>query len=378
MKIVIDDKIPFIKGALEPYADVVYLPGAKTGPEDVRDADALITRTRTICNESLLKGSKVKAIASATIGYDHIDTQWCESHGIDWTNSPGCNCRSVKTYIASMLVSLCRERGWQTDCLTLGVVGVGNVGKQVAKVGLGLGMRVLLNDPPRERKEDTAAFCSLDEIMEQADIITLHVPLEKEGPDATWHLFDAERIGRMKKNQYLINASRGPVVDNSALKEALKEGRISGASLDVWEGEPAIDPELVELLDYATPHIAGYSQDGKATGTMHSVNWILNRFGLAASHWVAPGVPVPSLPMEFHLDACGRPAQDVLTEAVQYVYKISEDSDALREDLSRFEYLRGHYPVRRDIDCYTVHLHGGSDYIYARLVLLGFQVIREQ
>ena len=228
MKIVCDNKIPFLRGVLEPYAEVVYLPGKETTPEVVRDADAIITRTRTICDESLLKGSSVKVIATATIGFDHIDTGWCEEHGIIWRNAPGCNSWSVKQYMSSVLVSLSRMRSFDLEGKTLGVVGVGNVGSKVAQAASALGMKVLLNDPPRERREGSGGFVSLDEILRRSDIITLHVPLSREGEDATWHLFDAERIGKMNPSQILVNSSRGPVVDNAALKQALKARAIAG------------------------------------------------------------------------------------------------------------------------------------------------------
>ena len=293
MKIVIDNKIPFIRGVFEPFAEVVYLPGAKTTPEDVRDADALITRTRTICNKSLLEGSKVRMIATATIGFDHIDTAWVESAGIAWTNAPGCNSWSVEQYIASVLVCLAEKHSLRLEDLTLGVVGVGNVGGKVAKIASLLGMKVLLNDPPRARKEGPDAFVSLDEVMERADIITLHVPLEKQGPDATMHLFDRERISRLKRDQFLINSSRGPVVDNAALLDALKAGAIRGAVLDVWEDEPAPDPELVAALDISTPHIAGYSADGKANGTTMSVQAVAKALGLPSPTGPQAESPTP-------------------------------------------------------------------------------------
>ena len=258
MKIIADNKIPFLRGALEPYADVVYLPGKETTAEVVRDADAMITRTRTRCDASLLEGSSVKVIATATIGFDHIDTAWCVEHGIIWRNAPGCNSWSVKQYITALLVTLARKRGFKLSEMTLGVVGVGNVGSKVAEAASILGMKVLLNDPPRERAEGPGAFVTLDYLIAHSDIITLHVPLQKEGPDATWHLFDAERIAQLRPSQILINSSRGPVVDCKALKAALQSRSIAGACLDVWEGEPELDPELVDLLDISTPHIAGY------------------------------------------------------------------------------------------------------------------------
>ena len=374
MKIVIDNKIPFIRGVFEPFADVVYLPGAKTTPEDVRDADALITRTRTICNKSLLEGSKVRMIATATIGFDHIDTSWVESAGIAWTNAPGCNSWSVEQYIASVLVCLAQKHSFRLEDMTLGVVGVGNVGSKVAKIASLLGMKVLLNDPPRARREGPDAFVSLDEVIERADIITLHVPLEKQGPDATLHLFDRERLSRLKRDRILINSSRGPVVDNAALLDALKAGAIKGAVLDVWEDEPAPDPELVAALDISTPHIAGYSADGKANGTTMSVQAVAMALGLPLSEWVASGIPDPVMPLEFTVDAASKTDAEVLAEAILHTYDVRQDSDLLRADLSAFERLRGDYRIRREFKAFTIMLQGGNASQKDTLEAMGFKV----
>ncbi len=373
MKIVCDNKIPFLKGTLEPYAEVVYLPGKETTAEVVRDADAIITRTRTICNEALLKGSKVKVIATATIGFDHIDTVWCESNGIVWKNAPGCNSWSVKQYIASVLVTLAKKHKLRFENLTLGVVGVGNVGSKVAEVARLLGMKVLLNDPPRARKESSAMFVSLEEIMEQADIITVHVPLSKSGGDATWHLFDAQRLAKLTPRQILINSSRGPVVDNTALKETLQRHALKGAVLDVWEGEPDLDAELVSLLDIATPHIAGYSADGKANGTTMSVQTVAKCLGLPLTEWNASGVPAPKQSLTFAIDGKGKSKQDILSEAILYTYDVTTDSDALRASLDSFETQRGDYPVRREPTAYTIVLSNVEEETADTLRRIGFQ-----
>ena len=374
MKIVCDNKIPFLRGALEPYAEVVYLPGAQTTAEVVKDADALITRTRTICNEALLAGSSVKAIATATIGFDHIDTAWCEANGIAWSNAPGCNSWSVKQYISSVLAVLAQRRGLSLDTLTLGVVGVGNVGSKVADVGRAFSMRVLLNDPPRERAEGPGAFTDLDTLLEESDIVTVHVPLTRSGADATWHLFDVGRLARMRPTQILINSSRGPVVDNAALRDTLRNGGLKAAVLDVWEGEPDLDPELVGLLDIATPHIAGYSADGKANGTTMSVRYLAGQLGLPLADWTASGVPAPEQPLCFTLDASGKSAQEVLAEAVLYTYDVRRDSDALRADLGAFERLRGDYMIRREPSAFTLSLRGGTPGLASRLETIGFKV----
>jgi len=375
MKIVCDNKIPFLRGALEPYAEVVYLPGAQTTPEVVRDADAIITRTRTICNEALLKGSSVKAIATATIGFDHIDTAWCEANGIAWSNAPGCNSWSVKQYVCSVLAVLAQRYGLRLDALTLGVVGVGNVGSKVADAGRALGMRVLLNDPPRARAEGPDAFTDLDTIIAESDIVTVHVPLTRGGADSTWHLFDAGRLARMRPSQILINSSRGPVVDNAALKDVLRRGGLKAAVLDVWEGEPDLDPGLVDLLDIATPHIAGYSADGKANGTTMSVRYLARQLGLPLTDWTASGVPAPEQPLRFTMDASGKSAQEVLTEAILYTYDVRRDSDALRGALGAFERLRGDYMIRREPSAFTLELLGGSKELAERLEIIGFKVI---
>lgn len=379
MKIVCDNKIPFLRGVLEPYADVVYLAGKQTTPADVKDADAIITRTRTICNSSLLEGAKVKVIATATIGFDHIDTSWVESHGIVWRNAPGCNSWSVKQYISSVLCRLAKRHSLDLSTLTLGVVGVGNVGSKVARAAKALGMKVLLCDPPRARKEGQDGFVDLDEIVAGSDIITLHVPLSKEGPDATYHLFDAQRLSTLRPEQFLFNSSRGPVVDNVALKASLLSRSIRGAVLDVWEGEPDLDPELVRLLEFSTPHIAGYSADGKANGTTASVRTVAEILDLPLKTWKAEGIPGPEQPstvqgLEFTLDATGKTLQQALSEAVLHTYDVKEDSDRLRANLGLFETLRGDYPVRREPSAYTIDLIGGTPELRYALSELDFKL----
>ena len=224
MKIVIDDKIPYIKGAFEPFAEVVYLPGNKTGPEDIKDADALITRTRTKCNEYLLKDSQVKFIATATIGYDHIDTGYCHKAGIKWTNAPGCNAESVNQYIASALFSWSKRKNIDLKDKVIGVTGVGHVGSKVARLCETIGMKVLLNDPPRERSEGSKKFVDLNRICKEADIITLHVPLNTSGPDATLHMVDESFLYNLKKKPLIINSCRGEVFDTKSVITAFDKG----------------------------------------------------------------------------------------------------------------------------------------------------------
>ena len=374
MKIVIDDKIPFIKGVLEPYADVVYLPGSAIARDNIREADALIIRTRTKCNEALLKGSPIKLIAAATIGYDHIDTAWCEANGIAWTNAPGCNSGSVRQYMASVLATLSAHYGFRFEDKTLGIVGVGNVGSKIAQLGQALGMKVLLNDPPRAEKEGPAQFVPLDEILHISDIVTLHVPLNMSGSYRTYRLFDEETFNCLQRRTILINSSRGEVVDNTALKYALKYRTIGAAVLDVWENEPDIDLELLPLLNIATPHIAGYSADGKANGTAMCVQAVSRFFGLPLTGWRPTEIPDPIQPLCFELDGRGRNLQQCLCEAIWHTYSVNDDDGQLRASHATFEKQRGDYPVRREFEAFTIDIKNGMPEIEKRLRALGFKV----
>ena len=234
IRIVADDKIPFLaESPLARLTELIRLPGGAISRDDLRNADALITRTRTKCNAALLDGTAVRLIATATIGYDHIDTAYCAAHNILWRNAPGCNAASVAQYIASLLLIHEETKDDPLAGKTIGIVGVGNVGTRVAKVAETLGMRVLLNDPPRERKEGSSAFVSLEQIQEEADFITFHVPLLRDGSDRTFHLAGAPFFAALKRTPFLINSSRGEVTDNEALKTALRTGVIRGAAR-VW------------------------------------------------------------------------------------------------------------------------------------------------
>jgi erythronate-4-phosphate dehydrogenase len=374
MRVVCDDKVPFLKGVLEPFAEVVYLPGGKISPADVADADALIVRTRTQCNQALLGDSKVRHITTATIGYDHIDTQWCHTRGIAWTNAPGCNSGSVRQYLASVLVTLSRRYGFGLEHKTLGVVGVGNVGSKVARMARALGMRVLMNDPPRAEREGPEAFVSLDVLLREADIITLHVPLEHSGPFRTFHLFDASVLASLRQGAFLINSSRGEVVDNQALLNTLNTGYLAAAVLDVWEHEPDILPPLLDRVALSTPHIAGYSADGKANGTAACVRYLASQYGWPLADWYPSQVPPPPEGLEVILDTAGKTVAQVVAEAILHTYDVSGDDARLRQAPGQFEQLRGAYPVRREFEAYTIILKGGTVCQEYVLKNLGFHV----
>lgn len=371
MKIVIDDKIPYIRGAFEPFAEVVYLPGNKTTPEVVKDADAIVTRTRTKCNRDLLTGSKVKFIATATIGHDHIDTEFCKQAGIEWTNAPGCNAESVNQYIASALFSYSMKKRFDLKDKTIGIVGVGHVGSKVARLCETIGMKVLLNDPPRERVEGPEQFVSLEKIQNEADIITFHVPLNIKGDDTTFHMVDEKFIQNLKKKPLLINSCRGEVFDTKATKKALQTGAISGFIADCWENEPDIDLELLEMADYGTPHIAGYSKDGKANGTKMSVQAISRFFNLGIDNWEPENVELPEK-TTIEIDGNQRREYSILAEAILSTYDIENDDEALRENPQLFEKLRGDYPVRREFGTYTIKMKSMKETMKLKLLKLGF------
>jgi erythronate-4-phosphate dehydrogenase len=375
MRIIIDNKIPYINGVLEPFFEVIYLPGSLTTKEAVKDADALITRTRTICSKETLEGSRVKFIATATIGFDHIDVNFCEAAGIQWANAPGCNAESVNQYISSALFSWSMRKNRALTGKTIGIVGVGQVGSRVAKTCEILGMNVLLNDPPRERKEGSSQFVSLESIREQADVITFHVPLNMDGVDRTYHMVSGDFLRNLKKSPLFINTCRGEVFETEAVREAAEESNISGMILDCWENEPDLDLRLLETADYGTPHIAGYSKDGKANGTRASVRAISRFFSLGIDEWEPSGVEPPEQPI-IELDGHNRCAESVLAEAILATYEIESDDTALRDNPQLFEQLRGDYPVRREFGCYSVRTINVAPEILEKLERLGFNLLK--
>ena len=373
MKIIIDDKIPYIRGAFEDVAEVIYLPGSKTTAEIAKNADAIVTRTRTICNEKLLAGSSVKFIATATIGYDHIDTDYCDAAGIKWTNAPGCNSKSVEQYIASALMVLAETKKLKLKDLCIGIVGVGNVGSKVAKICEIFGMKVLLNDPPRERAEGSDKFVSLETIKNEADIISLHVPLNIKGEDATFHMGNESFFSALKKKPVLINSCRGEVIETDAVKKALKTKRLSSFVCDCWENEPDLDLELLEMTEIATPHIAGYSKDGKAKGTLMSVLAISDFFGLGLNNWQPSGVELPTNPI-IEIDGEGMNEQEVFSKAILHTYDIRHDDKLLRLSPEHFEQQRGDYPTRREFPAFIVRTQRVEEKTLEKLELLGFNV----
>lgn len=370
IKILADAHIPFLKGVAERYGEVEYLPGNQFTPDAVKEKDALIVRTVTRFNEEMLAGSRVKLICSATIGFDHIDTAYCDAQGIAWRTAPGCNASSVEQYVTASLLYLARKYRFQLNEKMIGIVGVGNVGSKVAVACEKLGMRVLLNDPPREELEGSAAFTPIETIQREADIITFHTPLTRDGKHKTYHLADSEFLSATARQPFIINAARGGVVDNRALIHALRDGNVSGAIIDCWENEPNIDLELLKLVDIATPHIAGYSADGKWNATKMSLEQLSDFFQLD----VAPRyqeIPAPTKPLVSLHNV--EPSQQ-LEKAVWHTYNPALETEALKAVPGDFYHFRSHYPLRRE---YPAHRVTGCDKLVAPLLTnLGFQIIR--
>ena len=351
MLIVADSKIPFLNGVFEPFAEVHYLPPDRIDAAAVHDADALIVRTRTRCAASLLDGSRVSMIATATIGTDHIDPAYCAVHGIEWTGAPGCNAASVAQYMTSALLRVSLRHKLELRGKTLGIVGCGNVGTKVAAAAAALGMNVLVNDPPRAEREGNVGFVPLERIQQDADFITLHVPLTHSGRHRTFRLADEDFFCNLRRQPFFFNTSRGDVTDGNALKGAIITHRIAGAVLDVWPDEPDIDGELLSLVELATPHIAGYSTDGKANGTSMAVRAVAKHFGIEPLLNFFPAeIPVPSDPVVTLDPASPHP----LADAVFASYDVATDDAVLRAAPEDFEVQRGSYRVRREFPAYTV------------------------
>lgn len=342
MKFVADVDIPFLKGVLEPYAEVVYKKGMEICREDILDADALLIRTRTRCDASLLEGTKVSLITTATIGMDHIDLDYCRSHGIEVANASGCNAGGVMQYVFSALYGVAARKGIKIDGATIGIIGVGNVGKKIEYLAEYLGFKILRCDPPRAQREGSDGFCSLEHLLAESDVVTLHVPLD----ESTRGMANADFFTLMKPGSIFINASRGEVVDEKALIEA--SPKFGAIVIDTWNNEPDVDENLIDIVDIATPHIAGYSFQGKLNGTALAVRAVAGHFGIDD---LVGFFPVDELSDRepLILDLKGK-NQGEITAVFQYNYPIFTDDFRFRMEPHKFEKLRSEYQYRREID----------------------------
>lgn len=369
MKLLADAHIPYLRGFAEQFGEVEYLPGNQFHKENIRDKDALIVRTVTHFGREILEGSHVKLICSATIGFDHIDTAYCDANGIAWRTAPGCNADSVEQYIIASLLFLSRKHGFDLTGKTIGIVGVGNVGSRVAAACEKIGMNVLLNDPPREENEGSGSLVDLDTIKREADIITFHTPLTRSGNHKTFHLADESFFNGLAQKPFIINSSRGSVVECPALKKAIKEGKAAGAVIDCWENEPDIDRELLHLSDIATPHIAGYSADGKWTATKMSLENLNDFFHCRMDPIKLSPLPMPEHPV---IDLQDVPLKEQLATAVWQTYDPVRETERLKADPEKFYGFRSNYPFRREYPAYEVKNADPS--VVGVLRNLGFKV----
>ena len=329
LKIVADSAIPFLDEVLTPWAEVVRMPGRDMTAGAVKEADALIVRTRTRCDAALLAGSRVKLVATATIGFDHIDLGWCRTHGVEVATAAGCNARGVLQWVAGVLVRLSQVQGWHPGERTLGVVGVGHVGSLVKHYAESWGFRVLCCDPPREERE-RLGFLKAEELARQCDLITFHTPLDA----STRHLCGRGLLELLPPGAAVLNSSRGEVVDGCAL---LRSGH--PYALDVWEHEPRLDAALLAGAEVATPHIAGYSLQGKANATAMAVGAVARRFALPLAGWYPEGVE-RTVPREI--------GWDELRRTISAYFDAEGETARLKRCAEDFESIRDGYAYRKE------------------------------
>lgn len=331
IRLIIEENIPFVKGLLDSYATVSYLNPDDITPKAVRDVDGLMIRTRTKCDEELLRKSDVKLITTATIGTDHIDADYCAAHSITVVNAPGCNAPAVAQYVFATLLNVINR---PLAAHTIGIVGLGHVGSIVAHWAEGFDMKVLRCDPFRRKAEGGDGWCDLDTIAREADIITFHTPLTKDGPHPTYHMADEAFFGKLRRAPIIINSARGAIVDTQALIDARRQGKTGPLIIDCWEGEPDINKELLELAHIATPHIAGYSKEGKIRASQIAVDAMTTFFMMPRVTIDAPLPPAP--------------ASTVSKNDVLESYDPMPESKALKASPADFEKMRNTYPLRHE------------------------------
>ena len=380
MLIVADENIPLLDAFFQGFGEIRRVPGRSIDRATVEQADVLLVRSVTNVSRALLEGSKVRFVGTCTIGTDHLDLDYFQRAGITWSSAPGCNARGVVDYVLGSLLTLAEIEGADLAQRTYGIVGAGEVGGRLVKVLQGLGWNVLVCDPPRQAAEG-GDYVSLEQIIEQCDVISLHTPLKKHGAQLTWHLFDKNRLNQLKSGTWLINASRGPVVDNAALRQVLLEREDLQAVLDVWEGEPEVDVALAELCVLATPHIAGYSLDGRQRGTAQIYQAYCEFLRQAAQISLNDLLPAPWL-SQVTLSANSDPAWS-LAMLCRGVYDPRRDDADFRRSLvgnvseqrAAFDSLRKHYPLRREIDGLQVRIEGDSPELQKIVAALGASAI---
>jgi erythronate-4-phosphate dehydrogenase len=387
MHILVDENIPQGREVFSAYGTVTTFHGRKLTATEVREsgADALLVRSITKVNKDLLDGSKVKFVGTATIGVDHIDQDYLRAQGIGFSAAPGCNARSVAEYFVAALLHLHVERGLFPEGFegkTLGIVGHGNVGKQVAAIAPTLGLNVLVSDPPLQDAGYPGTFYTLHELAARCDIITMHTPLTKTGAHPTLRMADRAFYAALKKPIVLMNMGRGEAMDEGALIEAVDTGKVRHLVLDVFPGEPNVNPELGKRADLISPHIAGYSIQGKLNGTTQIHDAFCKHFGLSKKSAVAYPLPVaPIIPFHHVPEPARGSVETDLKQCVRHVYDITRDDADLRaflgmDDFSTsFDLLRKRYPVRQEFAGFTVTgIPAENKLLTEKLSRLGFSV----
>jgi len=380
MKIIADTNIPFVAECFSSIGEVKVIGGREITPGVVSDADVLLVRSITPVDSDLLTGSKVRFVATATIGFDHIDVDFLRRNNIGFASAPGSNANSAAEYVIAGLLEMGRKYDIDLEDKSIGIIGVGNVGSRVANKCSALGMQIYLNDPPLRRETGEGKYLGLDELFD-CDFITLHTPLTFEGVDKTYHLADERFFKSLRERCVFVNASRGGVVDSEALKRAIRSRRLRAVVLDVWENEPNIDTELLEMVDIGTPHIAGYSLDGKITGMIMIYKAVCEYFGLGARFEIEDFLPEPAV-RQLIIEPSTDNEQDALADAVQKVYNIRADDVKLRGILEKpvekrgefFDSLRKNYPVRREFRNTLIVLESSSKSIADKLAGIGFKI----
>lgn len=379
MRITADPNIALAAEIFSPLGEVSLIPGQSWTAAAVRDADILLVRSVTRVDARLLEGTRVKFVGTATSGVDHIDTEYLKQSGIGFASAPGSNANAVAEYVLSALLVLAHEQGWSLDKMTVGIVGYGHVGSRVTKLLGTLGMQCMLNDPPLKDLTAEARFLELEEAI-SADIVTLHVPLTTEGRYPTVRLLDEGKLSRLKSGAVLINTARGGVIDEPALNKRLDQRPAITAVVDCWAHEPAIDTSLLARVSLGTPHIAGYSFDGKVTATERLYRAVCRYFGL---HPKQPrqvaSPPIKIIELGFADDDN---AADSLRRAVLAGYDVRRDAKVLKQLLSLpeekrpgyFDELRRLYPLRREFHRTRVIIPAHRPKLATTLRALGFQV----
>ncbi len=380
MKIICAETVLLGHEAFSHAGETVVIPDREITRTDLLDADALIVRSKTKITKELLHNTPVKFVGTATAGTDHIDAAELESKGIYWCSAPGCNANSVSEYLIDALLVLGHRHSFKLEGKTIGVIGCGNVGSRVVKKCQALGMSVLQNDPPLAAKSTNPDFQSLKTLLTDSDIVTLHVPLVKDGPWPTDRMADYRFFEQLKPGAIFINASRGSACDYDALLAARAGGTVSKMVIDVWHPEPAFRTDVLKMVDLASPHIAGHSYEGKVNGTIACYNELCNFFEIRKDWDIAASLPKPELPL-LNIDCAGRDDEEVLYEIINQIYSIEIDDLLIREaavhdeiDRARnFDTLRKNYRVRREFMNTAIHLQKASPSLRRKVEAMGFK-----